>query len=496
MEGPISRSQLKGISVKGMIVSFGSQGGRFVLQFVYSVLLARLLTPSDFGIVAMASPITAFVQMFADFGLTQATVQRQDISEDELSFMFWVSLAASTALGLITLIAAPLADTFYGDKRVGPVIAALGLMLMLSGGYSQQLALMNRRLRFGHLAAVDLISNLVGTVAGITAAALRFSYWSIVLGQVMTTVAALILAWALVGWIPRRPRLVFSARQLLGFGGNVTTFNTLNYFARNLDNILIGKFAGEGALGHYDRAYKLLLFPLSQITTPVGKVATPLLSRILSEVDLYKRAYFRLLEVIMLLTFPGVIFAGIHSQAVVTLVLGPQWYYASQIFAVLSIGALFAPISNSTGWLLTTQDRTAEMRNYGAISSVAFVISFLLGLRWGAIGVARCYILVGSIQGPLLWWATTRKGPVSFPDLLRTLAPYTLAGLFTAVAEVPLRGAFHGTVVFLAGMLILAYLVFLAGLALTQRGREALRDVRDQVSILLKRKPSSAPRAA
>jgi PST family polysaccharide transporter len=331
----------------------------------------------------------------------------------------------------------------------------------------------------------------MGTAVGLCAALLHYSYWAIAIGQVGTTLTALILSWCFARWFPRRYSRVASARELLGFGGNVTVFNTLNYFARNLDNILIGKVSGERALGFYDRAYKLLLFPLSQITTPVGKVATPLLARTISDERRYEKAYFRLLELIVILTYPGVIAVGINSREFVTHILGIQWADAAPIFAVLAVGAVFAPISSSTSWLMTTQGRTKEMRNYGAISSIAFVASFALGLRWGPLGVARCYIAVGAIQGPILWWAVMRRGPVKFITLLRTLLPYIVASVLVILVEVFLRYLPWDTVGFLVFSLVVAYSVFLVGMSITVAGRGALLEVTTQLRSVLKFRAAS-----
>ncbi len=483
----LDKATLKAASSRGLAVSFAAQITRFAVQFLSSVLMARLLLPSEFGLVAMAAPVIAFVQLFADLGLTQATVQRPSISQVELSFIFWVGLAASVILGGLVMVTAPLAAAFYHEPRVAGIVLALGAVIMMSGGYAQHNALLNRSMRFGSLAIIDLGSYATGALLGILAALTGWSYWSIVIAQATTSLLSLVLAWVLTRWVPSRPRRPESARALLGFGGNVTTFNFVNYFARNLDNILIGRFTGEVELGLYDRAYKLLLLPLSQITGPIAKVANPLLARTFSEPALYRRSYFRMLETVLLLTYPGVIFAGIHHFSLITIVLGPQWSGAAPIFGVLAIGALFAPISNSTGWLFTTQDRTREMRNYGAVSSFAFILSFVAGLHWGAFGVACFYIATGSVQGPAIWWAATRRGPVTFIGLMKALMPYLVAGALTIVVNLLVLVTASNPVVTLIVMLPVSYLVFIAGLLATHGGRVALKDVLEQVKSLRQR---------
>jgi PST family polysaccharide transporter len=475
-EGPSDRAALKSASVNGVAITFSFQMLRFGLQFIYQILIARLLVPADFGIVAMAAPILAFIALFADFGLTQATVQRPNITQQQLSLIFWATCLLSICLAVVTIAAAPAIAAFYNEPRVGPVFMALGSTFFISGLYAQHLALLNRRLQFLKLALVDLLSFLIGAVVGIGAALLGMSYWAIVLNQLTVNLVSLALAWSFARWMPGRPRLADDTRALLGFGGNITTFNFVNYFARNLDNVLIGKYVGDVGLGLYDRAYKLLLLPLSQITTPFAKVATPLLAKLQVDPPAYRRAYLQMLITVCVLTYPGVAFAMITSHQLIVTLLGAKWAGVAPIFSVLAIGGFFAPISNSTGWLFITQDRTREMRNWGVVSSAMFVVSFVIGLHWGPLGVASCYIFVGMFQGPMVWWAATRSGPLALRALLAGLAPSALALVLTILVEAVVQQMLPATLWRLVLLGALAYPVFLAGLALTAGGRATTRD--------------------
>jgi PST family polysaccharide transporter len=478
-------ASLKKASGYGLAISFAAQLLRFVLQFITSIIMARLLLPEHFGLLAMAAPILGFVQLFADLGLTQATVQRPKINQTELSFMFWISAAVSIGMGLIVILAAPLGAAFYGEPSAALIIMALGAIMMVGGLGIQHGALLNRNLRFGSLAAIDIISFVVGALAGIVAAIQGAQYWAIVISQALTTLTAVSLSWVLAGWLPSGFAMVPTARSLLGFGGNVTAFNVCNYFARNLDNVLIGRFLGDVQLGYYDRAYKLLLLPLAQINSPIGKVATPILARSLGDTPKYRRIYHRLLSLIIILTYPGVIVACVAGPLLVETVLGSQWAAAGPVFQVLAVGALFAPISNSTGWTFTTQDRTDEMRNYGLLSSIAFSISFVVGLQWGVMGVAACYIITGCVQGPLLWWASTRKGPITTKMLFAIIGPYVVALLPTALAVTVVLGALQSGPVALISMLVSAYVVFLATAVLFPSARATLQDLTRQALSLL-----------
>lgn len=484
----LDRTRLKAASVSGVAVNLVAQTTRFGLQLLYQVGLARLLEPADFGVVAMAAPMLAFVGLFADFGLTQATVQKPDIDAGQLTFVFWANLALSALAGLVALAAAPAIAQFYGDERVSGVVISLSATFLLGGLGAQHLALLNRRLAFARLAAIDLASFVAGAGAGLFAALHGAGYRAIVVTQLATSAASLALAWSVVRFVPGRPRWTAEARGLLGFGRDLTGFNVANFFARNLDNVLIGRFAGEVSLGLYDRAYKLLLLPLGQITGPFAKVATPLLARLQDDPEAYSRAYLRLLETVLLLTCPGVAFALVSSNLLIATVLGPQWAGVSPIFSILAIGGFFAPIGNSTGWLFVTQGRTREMRDWGVVSSALFALSFVAGLRWGAIGVAACYIAVGAlIQGPMICWASTRRGPVRLRGLLGSLAPYVVALTVTLATERGLQAALPADPLSLAMLAAAAYPSFVAGLLATGSGRRALRAAQRQARQALRR---------
>jgi PST family polysaccharide transporter len=474
------RNALKRRSADGAVIALGSQVGKLAVQLIYQVLLARYLLPSDFGLVAMAAPVLAFVQLFADLGLSQATIQRAEITQRQLSLMFWVNVAASTLFGLITIALAPLVALFYGESRVAAVTAAFGAMLLFSGLSSQHLALLNRNMAFSKLACVEVFALVSGAAAGLTAASRELGYWSIPLGQGVTAVVTLILAWLLSGWHPGKPQGEREWRSLIGFGGNLTGFNLCNYFARNLDNVLIGKVLGEAALGLYDRAYRLMTLPMNQVSQPISRVALPLLARSQDHPEDYRKAYVRTLDLVLALTYPFAAFAVVTNEQLIRYVLGERWAGVAPIFAILGVGALFAPLGNSTGWLFISQNRTRQMRNYGVLSSALFVMSFAIGLPWGPVGVAACYVGVGIfVQGPLVLWAATREGPVRLPHVLRGLAPHLLSLAIGFGAEIGLQRLLPTGLPSLAFLLLAAYAVYVAALAILPSGREILNTLRN-----------------
>ena len=489
------RDDLKTASVNGVGINVLAQVAKFVLQFGFQVILSRQLAPADFGMVAMVAPVVAFVAMLSDLGLTQATIQRRDLSQPILSFLFWCNCVAGLLVCLASIALAPLAAAFYHDPAITPLMAVSGGLLFLAALGAQHQALLNRNLAFSTLAKIDLISFAIGALCGIAAAMGGLSYWSLLVTQGVTTAVAVLFYWISTGWIPDRPRWEPDGGGALHFGMNLTGFNFFNFFARNLDNVLIGHYLGQYQLGIYDRAYKLLLLPLSQVSTPFAKVSLPLLSKIVHDPAAYRTAYLRLLESIVLITFPAVAFAGCHSRLLVCTVLGEPWSEVAPIFSVLAIGGIFAPIGNSTGWLFMSQDRTREMRNWGIVSALLYIGSFFAGLPWGAIGVATCYIAVGTVQAPVLWWVATRVGPVSLRALVRSMLPHlvaaaTLAGLHLALLRLVAVDIWLAVALF-----AVSYPVYLAVVALFPDGRACLAFLTGRTRDLVRslRRPAPCP---
>jgi PST family polysaccharide transporter len=266
---------------------------------------------------------------------------------------------------------------------------------------------------------------------------------------------------------------------MLAFGGHLTGFQVVNYFARNADNALIGWRWGDTVLGLYGRAYQLLLLPLSQINAPIASVAIPALSRLQNHEKHYRTAYLQLLRKLAMLTIPPIALTIVCADWIVHAVLGPQWDGAAKIFVWLGLAALLQPITYTSGWLFISQGRTREQLAWGVVGSGIIVLSFLIGLHWGAIGVSIAYaICINLIATPLLLWYVGRRGPVTTADLYRVCGLPLLAAMCVCSALLIFRFFVtqHGIAIDLSvcvGLSIVATLLCYASFA---QGRQTLRE--------------------
>jgi O-antigen/teichoic acid export membrane protein len=433
------KKDLQGRSLRGGVVTLGAQSIKFLLGLLSTATLARLLRPQDFGLVAMVTSITSFVALFRDLGLSNATVQRLQVTHEQISFLFWINVALSLGATLVVLALAPAIAWFYHEPRLVWVTFAVSLSFVAGGLAVQHQALLRRQMQFKSLALRDLVAMICGIVLSIILAWFGFGYWALVAGPVTTNVMGCILLWTICDWRPGAFRRGVGARGMLVFGGNLTMFNLVNYFTRNFDNILIGRVLGAGPLGIYSKAYGLLMLPIAQVNFPMAAVLLPGLSRLQNEAVEYAKLFINAVRSIALLTIPIVIFSFFFAHDVVLVLLGKRWLSVAPVFQWLAPAALFGAISFVPGWLCQSLGRSRRQLNYALISAPICVAGFLIGIHWGIAGVAASYSLTFSCLFCWYVWYASKDSPVRFSEIvlvfLWVLFPALLAGVTTWVAN-------------------------------------------------------------
>jgi PST family polysaccharide transporter len=473
--------------IRGGVVTLIAQAAQFVLSMAGTVVLARLLTPQDYGLIGMVTVVTGFLTLFKDLGLSQATVQREHLTHGQTTNLFWVNVGASTLVALAAAALAPLIARFYGEPRLTSIAMVLAVGFVIGGITVQHQALLTRQMRFGLLAVSGIIAAVAGLAVGIVLAWRGAAYWAIVGQQLTVALVTAATAWIFCDWRPGLPSRGSGVRELVAFGGNITGFNVVNYFARNGDNLLIGKVWGASALGLYAKAYQLLLLPLTQINYPVSAVLVPTLSRLATDPARYRAAFLRTLEKLLMVTMPGIVFLMVTADWAVRVVLGPQWLEAARIFTWLAVAGFLQPVGTTTGWLFVSQNRTGAMFRWGLIGSSMTIIAILAGLPWGPVGVAMSYGLSGLlVRTPFVLWYVGREGPVRTRDYYVTMAPFASAAICAGLAVLAYRwlaAPSRPIVGLLAGFAIAAP-VALGVMALTRAGRGAIRDMMHSLSHL------------
>jgi O-antigen/teichoic acid export membrane protein len=384
---------LKNKAASGIKWSSVSQIGRQIMQFVTAAILARLLSPSDFGLVGMATIVIGFVDLFKDLGTSAAVIQRKNISDELLYSIFWINLAFGLLGMIVLLMLSPVVASFYHEPRVTSILRILSLNFFISSISILQKAILERNLAFNILAKVEISAVLSGSVVGIGAAILGFGVWSLIYQTLAVVVVTTVLLWAATRW---KPKMIFAwneVKEVSSYSLNLTGFTVLNYFSRNGDYLLIGKFLGTQELGYYTLAYRLMLYPLQNISAVIGRVMFPVLSQIQDDNEKLRIVYLKVTSTIALITFPMMFALGPVAESFVLTLFGSQWKPVILLLMILAPVGMVQAIGTTVGAIYQAKGRTDWVLRWGIVSSILVMSSFVIGLQWGIVGVASAYAI-------------------------------------------------------------------------------------------------------
>lgn len=485
-------ADLKRLVLQGGLMKILSQGFKFGLRVAGLVVMARLVTPGDYGIFAMIATLTGLLMLLKDAGLHTATIQKQTISHDEISVLFWVNAAVGIGLACLTAALAPVMSRFYGDPRIAAPVAVMGLSFIFSGLSTQHAALLSRQLRFKALESIGVASQFAGGTAMLGSAYFGAGYWSMVINVLTMRAVHAVLVLSVSRWRPAPPSRALGAEgvsAMLRFGRDLSGFNIVNYLYHNLDNILIGRYCSALDLGLYVKAYGLLRLPIMQIQDPLTTLVVPALSRLQDDHSRYRSYFIKAVTAVVIVGMPLVALTAIASHEIILLVLGERWLGSVPIFQALIPAAFLGTTDMIAGWVFLSLGRTGRLLRLGIVRLLIVAAAFVWGLPGGPVGVASAY----SVAYCLMLLPTTafavKDSPVSTGDLLSILwRPFTTSvtsafvvlWLMTQVANpsaVVLLFALKG--VLYLGVYALAWLVIPGGLrdirALASPALDAIR---------------------
>ncbi len=411
-------ANLKRHTISGGAVTISAQAAKFGLNLASTVILAHLLAPRDFGLVAMVTVVTGFLAIFRHAGLAIPTVQREHITDAQVSNLFWINLGVSGLCALTLAALAPAMAWFYRDSRITYITLVLSTTFLIGGFRVQHLALLKRQMRFKAIALIEVGSMAAGVLVGVVMALLHYRYWSLVGLSLATEIGAFLLTGSVSRWRPQLPSRNSGIGPLLAFGAHQTAGNFIFSLARGCDNLLIGRVYGPGAVGLYSRGAALVIRPLEQFLLPIDAVFLPTLSRLQSQPERYRSAFLRLYGAIAMTVFFFSSLLLALALPLTLVLLGRKWEPASAIFAGFTFTALQLPLANAANWLLTSQGRGKDIVRVNSIAAFLTLASFIVGLPFGPVGVAIAFSAIGLlIRLPILYYIVGRRGPVTTSDL-------------------------------------------------------------------------------
>ncbi len=453
-----SLTDLKRKSVRGGFATLSAQGVRFVLQTATTMVLARLLSPQDFGLQGMAIVVIGFLALFQDAGLGAATIQRLEVSHEQISTLFWINVSVGVILAVICAVSAPLLVAFYHEPRLYWVAVVSSLAFLFNGLASQHSALLTRRMQFVTQANIGVMSLVVSSATGIVMAWLGCRYWSLVGMALSSSIFGAIAVWLVVPWIPGPPRRKCGVLSMLHFGGVATCNNFVVFLAWNTEKLLLGRFWGAGALGLYGRAYQLVTLPVQQLNGAVTTVAFPALSRIQHDAARLARSFLRGYSLLVTLTTPVTITCALFAEEIIRIVLGPKWMAAAPIFRLLAPVALVFAVVNPFSWLVLSTGRIGRGLSMSLATTPLVILGIVLGLSHGPTGVALGYSSAMTLLViPIAAWSKAGTG-ITWTDLWRATKPPFLSGVLAGAAgllvKLTLGGRLSPIPCFLVGLVL------------------------------------------
>jgi O-antigen/teichoic acid export membrane protein len=433
-------ADLKRRSIRGVIVTLTSQGSLFIIQSVSTMVLARLLTPADFGLVAMVTAFSDLASPFADLGLSQATIQRKEITHDQISALFWINVLIGLGLMLGMATLGPILAWFYREPRLKSIAALVSISFLISGIRAQPEALLKRQMRFTALAIRNIVSLGLAVSVAIAIAWRGAGYWAVVTVPLTAQFMQMALSWVMVRWRPDLPRNTAGVGSMVAFGGNLAASFLTFGVHRNADNILVGWYWGAGPLGLYSRAYSLLMLPLRQLNAPIAGVAIPAFSRIQGSPERFARYYLRAISLVVWVGAPLFGFLFVGAEPVIRFALGRQWHDAAPVFQILAISGLGQLVLQSTVWLFVSRGESDRLLKLLLTISPVIIGSFVIGLPFGIKGVALSYSLALLAILPSILNYTFRGTSLTLQHLGRVImCPVSLCLVSVLVAEVVLH---------------------------------------------------------
>jgi O-antigen/teichoic acid export membrane protein len=425
---------LKARAIRGGLVRLLGQVVNFATRLGFVAIMARLLEPAEFGLVAMVTAITGIYDLFTSAGLSSATVQKEIVNNQLLSTLFWFNVLVGILLAILCVVTAPLLVAFYDEPRLFWITVSMAAGFLFNAAGVQHYALLQRHLQFVALTVIEMVSNLSAIVIAIGMAWWGFSYWALVASAIATPAVMTVLMWSVTKWVPGRPRRDPAVGSMLHFGATVTLNGVVVYIAYNLDKVLLGRRWGADALGIYGRAYQLVNIPISNLNSAVGGVAFSALARLQNDPIRFRNYFLKGYGLVVSLTMPTALFLAVMAEDIVLVVLGPKWTAAADILRLLAPTVLVFGVINPLGWLMVAIGLQGRSLRIALAIAPIVITAYFLGLPYGIRGIAFAY------SAAMLLWMTPHvlwclhATPVSPRDFLRASMAPALASLAAALA--------------------------------------------------------------
>lgn len=421
-------------TIKGITWSMVARLAVVVSQFITTAVLARLLRPSDFGTVAIALIFTDVASLFGNLGVGNALIQKKDANPLHYFSAFWTNLAVSFLMIMVLFFLSPIISSFYGNPELTLIIRVISLNFILNSFIFVQQSIFAKEMDFKKLAIRDILAVFVSGAFGIGAALCGFGVWSLVFQSLIYTVINAVSLWMLSSW---RPKFVFSFRHLteiLPFSTNVTGSGFLRYYIENFDRLVIGKVLGAQALGYYSLSFKVMMYPLYNISWVLSKVLFPALSTVQNDIFRVKKIYLKLFRAVSLATFPIVVGIFLGADILIVSVYGPNWQPTINLVRAMCLVGMIYTLSAITSTIYWTHNKTGLKLKMDFANACFTSIIILATVSFGLAKMVLFYFTYCFFWAHLSVFIASRLIKITLKEIAVTLKPALvssiLGGLF------------------------------------------------------------------
>jgi PST family polysaccharide transporter len=418
-------------SVRGGMILLAGRGVNVLVQLASTVVLARILSPHDFGLVAIVAALVMFAPILVDLGTMDASVQKARIAPQEISALFWLNVTSGVLLTMVFAAASGLIGAFFGEPALSGIALLLSLTFVMTALPIQHYALMRRAMEFRRIAIIDLSANLISSIISVALALRGWGYWALVAKPIAQMGVTALGAWSSCPWLPGRPRLSSEARELVGFGLGVTGFTIMDTVSRSADRIALGYFNGAGSLGYFQNAYLLYMNMLNIVAEPLHNIGVASLTKLRDNMAELKRSWSAALSSMTFFCALAYACLAVTGQDFVVLLLGQKWAPAGPLLCVFAIRGIANSVERTLGWLHVVAGRTDRWSRWGVFSAVFHLAALAAGLPFGAMGVAVAYtVAMFCLYIPALVYAGQPVG-IGVRDVLSATGPQIVSALIS-----------------------------------------------------------------
>ncbi|PSF39086.1 flippase [Aphanothece hegewaldii CCALA 016] len=397
--------------------------GNQILSLIIFAVLARLLTPKDFGLVAMANVFLAVLQIFLEQGFTQSLIQRQELDQDYLDTAFWTTLVIGVLMTLFGVMTAPLFADFFHQPQLTLVVQWLSLLCFIFSLSQVQQALLERKFAFKVIATRLLFGTIIGGFIGVVMALRGYGVWSLVTQQIVQATVGTIVLWKVSDW---RPRWYFSRecyQDLSNFGIHIFGFKIVSFFNDKANDFLIGYILGAVALGYYSLASRIFSIVTQVVVKTSQDIALPAFSRLQNEPERLCRAFSQATQFTSLIAFPTFSGIAVFAPEIIIVFFGQQWLSAIPLISILSLMGLLRSVTYFTASVFVAMNKPSWWFQLGLLKMFFNLIGFLIAYPFGIVAVTWAYVIRLYLAFPVGQWAISKLLKITWGEYLRQFIP-------------------------------------------------------------------------